>query len=127
MGVVVSQVSRAVVVIEARLCLSIEGIVEIFLDWMQSNRSDSDETRRKVHVLCLGFLCATQEALVENLILEDKHGASTIAAIFHNVCVRERENRLLGTVADTRQRCAKETTHEDLLDLSVRQQSSLGR
>ena len=48
---------------------------------MQSNRSDGYETRREVHVLCFGLLRATQEALVENLVLEDEHGASAVAAV----------------------------------------------
>jgi hypothetical protein len=79
MSVVVLQVSGTVVVVEARLGLSVESIIEIFLHGVQSNRTDGYEARREVHIFCLIFLRATQETLIKDLILEDKHGASAIS------------------------------------------------
>lgn len=81
MGKVVAEIASRIVVIETRLCLRVERVVEILFDRVQSNGSDGYKARGKIHILRLRRLCTAQKTFVKNLILEDEHGASAIAGI----------------------------------------------
>ena len=61
--------------------MCVECIVKVLLDWMQLDGSDFDKARRQFHVLGSGFLGAANQAFVENLVFQHKHGTTTIARV----------------------------------------------
>jgi hypothetical protein len=69
------------VVIKTRSGRSVQSVVEVFLDRMEPNGPNGDNSWRKIHILSARFLGTAEKALVEDFILQREHGAAAITRI----------------------------------------------
>jgi hypothetical protein len=81
MRVVVQQRPLSYIVIKTRLRFSVQCVVEVFLDGMQSDWSDRYNSRREIHVLRTILFGSSKQTLVQNFILQNEHRPSTVTSV----------------------------------------------
>jgi hypothetical protein len=80
-SVVVQQGSFRDIVVKARSSLSVQGIVEIFFNGMESHCPNGDNSWWKIHILSTSFLRPAKQTLIEDFILQREHCAATISRV----------------------------------------------